>query len=80
MHPLKKLLGIGHKTKPVLMEDVDPAPQNPDEEARVKSAVGQLVGSLVELERRSYMLRRELSNMSLHIVLEHPRKSPPKEK
>ena len=65
---IKKLLGIGHKTKPVLMEDVNPASQDPKSEARVQDAVSKLVGSLVDLERRSYMVRRELSNMSLHIV------------
>lgn len=65
---LKKLLGIGHKTKPVLMEDVKPASQSPHEEQRVNEAVGRLVKSLVDLERKSYMLRRELSTMSLQIV------------
>ena len=65
---LKKLLGIGHKTKPVLMQDVKPATQNPQEEQRVNEAVGKLVKSLVDLERKSYLLRRELSTMSLQIV------------
>lgn len=65
---LKKLLGIGHKTKPVLMEDVNPAPQDPVSERRVQDAVGKLVTSLVDLERRSYSVRQELASMSLHIV------------
>lgn len=68
MHGLKKLLGIGHKTKPVLMQDVQPAAQKPEDERKVNEAVGKLVKSLVDLERKSYMLRRQLSTMSLHIV------------
>jgi hypothetical protein len=71
---LKKLLGIGEKTKPVLMQDVNPAPQDPGSERRVQDAVGQLITSLIDLERRSYMVRRELSNMSLHIVAQEPPK------
>lgn len=76
---LKKLLGIGeqHKTKPVLMDDVNPAPQDPEAERRVQTAVGQLVTSLIDLERRSYQVRRELSNMSLHIVAQ---REPPQPK
>lgn len=70
MSRLKKLLGIGEKTKPVLMRDVDPAQQDPQDEQRVQEAVGKLVGSLVDLERRNYLLRRELSSMTLHIVAE----------
>ena len=77
MHPLKRLLGIGEKTKPVLMEDVEPAPQDPQAEMRVQDAVGKLVTSLVDLERRSYALRRELSHMSLHIVTDKTARSPP---
>lgn len=65
---LKKLLGIGNKTKPILMEDVNPATQDPSSERRVQDAVGQLVTSLIDLERRSYIVRRELAGMSLHIV------------
>ena len=67
---IKKLLGIGqdHKTKPGLMEEVRPAPQDPVSERRVQEAVGQLVTSLIDLERRSYMVRKQLSNMSLHVV------------
>lgn len=65
---LKKLLGIGHKTKPVLMEDVKPSTQDPKSERRVQDAVGQLVTSLIDLERRSYIVRKELASMSLHIV------------
>jgi hypothetical protein len=70
---LKKLLGIGqdHKTKPVLMEDVKPAPQDPQSERRVQDAVGQLVTSLIDLERRSYLVRKQLSNMSLHVVAQN---------
>jgi hypothetical protein len=65
---LKKLLGIGRKTKPVLMEDVNPAAQDPKNERRVQDAVGQLVTSLIDLERRSYMVRKELSTMTLRVV------------
>lgn len=71
---IKKLLGIGTKTKPVLMEDVDPAQQDPRSEERVKDAVDKFLGSLADLERRSYLLRRELSSMSLHIVAAKPRR------
>lgn len=71
---LKKILGIGNKTKPVLMEDVKPATQDPHSERRVQDAVGQLVTSLIDLERRSYIVRRELAGMSLHIVAnKHPK-------
>lgn len=73
---IKKLLGIGHHPKPVLMENVDPAPQDPQHQERVNSAVGELIGSLANLERRSYALRRELSHMSLHIVAERPSRQP----
>ena len=73
MHSIKKLLGIGHKTKPVLMEDVNPAPVDPQAQERLQDAVGKLVSSLVNLERKSYVLRRELSNMTLRIVAEQHR-------
>lgn len=69
---LKKLLGIGEKTKPVLMQDVNPSKQDPSSERRVQDAVGQLITSLIDLERRSYMVRRELASMSLHIVAHEP--------
>jgi len=77
---LKKLLGIGQKTKPVLMKDVDPAPQDPHHEQRVNDAVGKLVGSLVDLERRSFVLRRELSQMTLHIVANQSHPNPNRRK
>lgn len=73
---IKKLLGIGHKTKPVLMEDVNPAPQDPHSERRVQDAVAKLVDSLLALERRSYLVRKELSTMTLHVVTnrDHPKR------
>lgn len=65
---IKKLLGIGHKTHAVLMEDVAPAAQDPNKEEKVNEAVESLVASLKELERQSYRVRRELSGMSIRIV------------
>jgi hypothetical protein len=70
LYSVKKLLGIGHnhKTRPVLLDDVNPAPEDPVRVQKVDEAVSNLVGSLAELERRSYLLRRELSSLAIHIV------------
>lgn len=65
---LKKLLGIGHKTKPVLMSDVKPAQQDPEKERNVREAVGDLIASLADLERKSSQVRRELSSTTIRIV------------
>lgn len=68
MSSFKKLLGIGQKIQPILMESVNPAPQDPIHEQRVTEAVGKMVGALVDLERRSYIIRKELATLSLTIV------------
>ncbi len=56
------------KTEPVLLRDVDAAHMDPEKERQVKDAVGKLVGSLLELERHSYEVRRELSTLTLQAV------------
>ena len=62
---LKKAL---NPTKPVLLRDVDAAQPEPEKEKQVKDAVSKLVTSLLELERHSYEVRRELSALTLRAV------------
>ena len=65
---IKRALRIGHRTEPVLLESVTVAQQDPEKERQVKVAVGNLVKSLLELERHSYEVRRELSTLTLNVV------------
>lgn len=56
------------KTEPVLLSDVNAAQPDPEKEQQVKVAVGRLVSSLLELERHSYEVRKELSTLTLQAV------------
>ncbi len=65
---LKNAFSSKAKTSPVLLRDVDAAPQDPKTEHDVKEAVAKLVTSLLELERHSYEVRQKLSTMTLRVV------------
>lgn len=65
---IKRALRIGQKTGPVLLENVTAATQDPEREQQVRTAVGNLVSSLVELERHSYEVRQKLATLSLTVV------------
>ena len=69
MAHIKRALRIGQTTQPVLLSDVNVAKQDPEQEQKVKTAVANLVSSLLELERHSYDVRRELSTLSLNAVV-----------
>ena len=68
MAHIKRALRIGQTTQPVLLSEVNIAKQDPEQEQKVKTAVGNLVSSLLELERHSYEVRRELGTLTLNAV------------
>ena len=65
---LKNAFSTKPKTSPVLLRDVEAAPQDPKKENEVREAVANLVSSLLELERHSYEVRKKLSTMTLRVV------------
>lgn len=66
---LKRVLRIGQQpSTAVLLENVDAAKPDPEQKKQVDSAVARLVGSLIELERHSYEVRRELATLTLNVV------------
>jgi hypothetical protein len=65
---VKKLLGIGTKTQPILLSDVEPSAPDPAQDKEVKTAVAKLISSLLELERHSYDVRKELSMIALRSI------------
>jgi len=66
---LRRLLWL-ERVRPITYLDVEPASLDDESSERVREARGQLASVIVDMERTSYQVRRELADNVLKIVAE----------
>jgi hypothetical protein len=67
MSHIRRLLGHP-RTKPVTMNDVSAAKQDPAKELEIRKATGELVGNVMSVERSAYEVREALATGALRLV------------
>lgn len=64
---LRRLLWL-NRVRPVTYLDVEPATLEGTSEEQIREARGKLVGAIIDMERASYQVKRELTDNVLRIV------------
>lgn len=66
---MKRVLGIGTRTRPVLMSNVTASPQDPATAAIAQAAQTALVQEVMRAERKGWEVRQALASGVLDIVV-----------